>query len=69
MGHFPITAFIRHVDYSGVSRVICAEVSPFYVHLVEKHHLKEFANALGVAVVNTLLFDNRWNDAIETRCR
>jgi hypothetical protein len=52
-----------------VSRVICAGVSPFYVHLVEKHLLKEFANALSFAVVNTLLFDKRWYDAIETRCR
>jgi hypothetical protein len=64
-----LAAFIRHVDYSGVSRVICAGVSPFYVHLVEKHLLKEFANALSFAVVNTLLFDKRWYDAIETRCR
>lgn len=64
-----VSAFIRHVDYSGVSRVICAGVSPFYVHLVEKHLLKEFANALSFAVVNTLLFYNRWYDAIETRCR
>ena len=33
--------YLRHVDYSGVSRVISAGVSPFYVHLVEKHLLKE----------------------------
>jgi len=38
-------------------------------YLDEKHLLKEFTNALSFAVVNTLLLDNRWYGAIETRCR